>query len=728
MLLAAPLLLGACSARNDGAPAATSATSPPPPPSASASATAAAPEANDDFREAMRRLDYPTAYARLKALDADARERPEIRLATGRAALGAGDPAAAVTVLSGLEVKLPAVQDEIQRYRAQAALRAGPYLEAAKYFEASPKIADTLRAAEAYERAEQPKKARELLDRAIRQAERTHRRGDLTRAHRQRAALAEKTGDKAVAIGDHKWLAVDAHDRASMESYLRLGGRLTNEQRCEILSSSTTKANLEATLGALSALGEADATVAFHKAMALYKARDYPRAQAAFDAFLKKPHPLAAEAAYYAARTVARQGDTKTALTRYHNLAKTYPKSAWAERATFRFAELLALSGKHEAAAKGFSRYLARYDDAKAAGDARFQQAVAYLSAGKAKEARKLFGGLASDAHGWRNQSHAQHLQALAAHRAGDTKAAKALWEKIVREHPLTYPALAARARLMEAKLGAPPPIGPAPKAAYAPPMATLPPAVAILRGLGMDLEAERHLEDLEDSVAGSHPGRESETLCALYGQLAGASRRAQIANRAVSLDLLMRPPSDAERWAWQCIYPRPYHETVHAAEAEQKLPDDLVYAVMRQESFFRTTATSPVGARGLMQLMPYTAARAAEELGVSVEPEQVVRPDLNVRLGAFYLGKLLRTFNGHVAAVAAAYNAGPFAVRRWLEGGETETDLFVARIPYHETRTYVQRVLTNLARYRYLAGGVDAVPALPLQIPPPGEVGDDHY
>jgi len=676
----------------------------------------------------MRRLDYPTAYARLKALDTATRERPAIRLALGRAALGARDPAAAVEVLSGLEVKLPAVQDEIKRYRAKAALSAGPYLEAAEYFEASPKIADTLRAAEAYARAEQPDKARELLDRAIRHAERTRRRGDLIRAHRQRAALAEKTGAKAVAIGDYKWLAVDAHDRKAMASYLRLGGKLSQEQRCEILSESTTKANLEATLKAITALGEDDAIVAFHKAKALYRARDYPRAQAAFDAFLKKPHPFAAEAAYYAARTVARQGDTEAALTRYRDLAKLHAKSAWAERATFRFAELLALSGKHEAAAKGFSRYLSRYDDAKAAGDARFQQAVAYLSAGDPKKARKLFAGIAGDAHGWRDESHARHLQALAAHRAGDTKAAKALWEKIVREHPLTYPALAARARLLKTKLGAPPPIGPAPKAAYAPPMATLPPAVSILRGLGMDLEAERHLQNVEDSVTGSHPGRESETLCSLYGQLAGARRRAQIANRAVSLELLMRPPSDAERWAWQCIYPRPYHETVHAAEREQKLPDDLVYAVMRQESFFRTTATSPVGARGLMQLMPYTAARAAEELGVSVEPEQVVRPDLNVRLGAFYLGKLLRTFNGHVAAVAAAYNAGPFAVRRWLEGGETETDLFVARIPYHETRTYVQRVLTNLARYRYLDGGVAAVPMLPLNIPPPGEVGDDHY
>ncbi|MEM9875975.1 MAG: transglycosylase SLT domain-containing protein, partial [Myxococcota bacterium] len=96
--------------------------------------------------------------------------------------------------------------------------------------------------------------------------------------------------------------------------------------------------------------------------------------------------------------------------------------------------------------------------------------------------------------------------------------------------------------------------------------------------------------------------------------------------------------------------------------------------------------------------------------------------------LGAFYLGKLNRTFSGHLPATAAAYNAGPFAVRRWLSGGETETDLFVARIPYRETRNYVQRVLTNLARYRFLAVGVEGVPALPLRIPAAETIGADAY
>ena len=198
--------------------------------------------------------------------------------------------------------------------------------------------------------------------------------------------------------------------------------------------------------------------------------------------------------------------------------------------------------------------------------------------------------------------------------------------------------------------------------------------------------------------------------------------------HRAVSLEALMKPPAPADRWAWECIYPRPYEDIVRAQEEARKVPAGLVHAVMRQESFFRTTVTSPVGARGLMQLMPNTAARVGGEIGIAVDPAEIVRPDLNVTLGTFYLGKLLDNFGGHVALASASYNAGPMAVARWLEGGEQEADLFVARIPFHETRTYVQRVLANFARYQYLAGGVEAVSPFELTLPATVDIGDDAY
>src|SRR5690242_20020868 len=75
-----------------------------------------------------------------------------------------------------------------------------------------------------------------------------------------------------------------------------------------------------------------------------------------------------------------------------------------------------------------------------------------------------------------------------------------------------------------------------------------------------------------------------------------------------------------------------------------------------------------------------------------------------NVRLGSAYLRKLIDSFQGNVPLALAAYNAGPQAVGRWLAAGESlPLDLFVARIPYEETRGYVARVLSNAARYAYL-------------------------
>jgi soluble lytic murein transglycosylase len=149
----------------------------------------------------------------------------------------------------------------------------------------------------------------------------------------------------------------------------------------------------------------------------------------------------------------------------------------------------------------------------------------------------------------------------------------------------------------------------------------------------------------------------------------------------------------------------------------------------MRQESAFRSDAVSPANAVGLLQLIPGTAARVASELGVEHRPELLRRPAYNVNLGAYSLGKVLGRFGGHVAIAAAAYNAGPRVVSRWLETGETlPVDVWVARIPYRETRGYVGHVVGNLARYAYLQGGEGAVPRLPLDLPKSLRASADDY
>lgn len=146
-----------------------------------------------------------------------------------------------------------------------------------------------------------------------------------------------------------------------------------------------------------------------------------------------------------------------------------------------------------------------------------------------------------------------------------------------------------------------------------------------------------------------------------------------------------------------------------------------LVHAIIRQESSFETTAISRVGARGLMQLMPATAKSTARSLGLEYELGSLIaRPDYNVRLGSAYLKQMVDRFDGHYIKAIASYNAGPGRVVRWVaehgDPSDPAVDVidWIERIPFSETRNYVQRVLEALHVYRErLADDSDQTTAL---------------
>jgi soluble lytic murein transglycosylase len=137
-----------------------------------------------------------------------------------------------------------------------------------------------------------------------------------------------------------------------------------------------------------------------------------------------------------------------------------------------------------------------------------------------------------------------------------------------------------------------------------------------------------------------------------------------------------------------------------------------LTLAIIRQESNFNKDALSRVGARGLMQLMPATAQQVARDLKIPyVLGALTTEPDFNLRLGASYLQAQLKTFGGSYVLAVAAYNAGPHRVTQWLKerGDPRDTAIdtidWIERIPFAETRNYVQRVLEALHVYRLRLG-----------------------
>ncbi|MNQ69303.1 Soluble lytic murein transglycosylase precursor [compost metagenome] len=151
---------------------------------------------------------------------------------------------------------------------------------------------------------------------------------------------------------------------------------------------------------------------------------------------------------------------------------------------------------------------------------------------------------------------------------------------------------------------------------------------------------------------------------------------------------------------AWDAIdlrFPLPLKRTFSQMAQERTMNTSLLYAISRQESALYPLAQSPVGARGLMQLMPATARETASKLGVPYRNEQqLFDPAMNIRLGSAYLKRLLDVYDGNRILAAAAYNAGPGRVKRWRDQSTNKPmDVWVESIPYRETRNYVQNVLS---------------------------------
>jgi soluble lytic murein transglycosylase len=140
-----------------------------------------------------------------------------------------------------------------------------------------------------------------------------------------------------------------------------------------------------------------------------------------------------------------------------------------------------------------------------------------------------------------------------------------------------------------------------------------------------------------------------------------------------------------------------------------------LVLAITRQESGFDPYVRSPVGARGMMQLMPATAAIVARKNGLEYSSDRLDEPDYNMRLGSAFLGQLVGQFSGSYVMAVAAYNAGPGRPAQWAgycgdpRGGTTDPIDFIECIPFSETRNYVMRVMEGVQVYRAKLNGGSA-------------------
>jgi soluble lytic murein transglycosylase len=154
----------------------------------------------------------------------------------------------------------------------------------------------------------------------------------------------------------------------------------------------------------------------------------------------------------------------------------------------------------------------------------------------------------------------------------------------------------------------------------------------------------------------------------------------------------------------WRLSYPQPYGDAVMAVAARYRLDPLLLWSVMRQESLYDREATSWVGARGLMQLMPATQDWIAEEMGVSLAPGDAFDADTNIELAGWLLRWLLDYYDDDVELALAGYNGGATAVDSWLADPQvSDRDDLLRWIGYGETREYLEHVGLNYWVYQQL-------------------------
>jgi len=153
--------------------------------------------------------------------------------------------------------------------------------------------------------------------------------------------------------------------------------------------------------------------------------------------------------------------------------------------------------------------------------------------------------------------------------------------------------------------------------------------------------------------------------------------------------------------------FPTPYREAVVRRAREIGLEPAYVYGLIRQESRFVAEARSGVGASGLMQVMPATARWTARKIGLAgFSVDQLSDRETNIAIGTGYLKLVLDDFAGSMALAAAAYNAGPNRPRAWRNGPPVEAAIWAENVPFHETRDYVKKVLSNTTVYAALLTG----------------------
>jgi soluble lytic murein transglycosylase len=431
----------------------------------------------------------------------------------------------------------------------------------------------------------------------------------------------------------------------------------------------------------------------FDYANALFRLGKYPEAAKAFTR-VPAHDKLGGAAAYQRARSLLRDGQLEPAKKELKNVAHRFPRdTAAAPPALWLLADLSADDQQDKEARKLYVELAKRFPQSRFAPGARFHAALITLIQDDAFRAGLAFDSLADSPRAGDEERAARYWAGRAWDRGNDSLRARSRWRALVERDPTSY-----YAGLSERRLGLPTWTPPAAPDSFVP-LPGVDSAVSrakLLARLGMPEEAgweyDRIVREANRSVEG---------LLATADALRSAGYAYQgmrLARRALAAGA----PADTR--LYRLLYPVVQRDALTTESTAQGLDPALVAALIRQESSFNPAATSSVGARGLMQVMPDVGRGVAGGLGFSEwDPVLLWQPDVSISIGTVHLRDLVSRYTDQTR-ILAAYNAGISRVDRWDDKlGVEDPEVFAERIPFVETRDYVRIIQRNRDFYRVL-------------------------
>jgi len=394
-----------------------------------------------------------------------------------------------------------------------------------------------------------------------------------------------------------------------------------------------------------------------------------------------------------------RADDTNRARTMFARVVAEFPDSSYAPESMLAMGRTFEDDHRFDSARSIYRRLLARYPRSEAAERARMRLPWSLYMMRRYAEAASSFAAMAPHADNAADHDMLMYWQARALEKSGHAAAARAIFQRLATSTASNYyPALASlRTGIRPETIAAAVSLDPVARLPEtdAPGVAFHLERVSALRDLGLrDLEAPE-LRALEPDAL-EHPALRKFVIAELMAARAWheAIATATRLQKHGAID-----PALAER----VRYPIAYPDLIIPAAANAGIDPYLVMALTRQESLFDPNARSVSDARGLMQLLPSTAARLAAAEGGT--PGDLYDPANNVRLGVALLKKLLTMYGGDRFRAVAAYNAGEQAVAKWDALFPGDDDAWVENIQYRETCDYVKKVIGGLREYELLYG-----------------------